>query len=124
MAIDLDAWLSYKTTRHMRVSIWQVGACYYLLCIIILFLLVGDMWLRGAYSYSHVPLGVVNAWSNGYASGARTNQYEYCSSAAHNYVSDFNFRYVRPACRVFTSKEVVTKGVGSVSFTTFSPPQD
>lgn len=78
------------------------------------------MFGSGSYSYSEVPLGSVNAWSDGftvdpYADGP---SFSYCSSPDHDYIYSPSFTYQQPACHIVSASEVVTKGVDSLSFTT------
>ena len=113
-----DGWLSYRTHRFVRIDIWQVGLTYYALCGVIGGWIVYDMYRQGAYSYSEVPLGIVNAWSNGLGTEVADANFSYCSSPSHDYVYSDSFRYQVPACLALSENELVTKGVNMLSFTT------
>ena len=81
-------------------------------------------WLRdGSYSYQESPTGTVNAWSesNAAVQAAITGPsagVTYCSNAAYDYEYKATASYSAPDCMSLPVDEVVTKGIGSISFTT------
>ena len=116
--------LSYMTPKYMRVNIWWIGLIYYGLCIAVGVFVCWRIWVEGSYSYHEIPIGSINAWSEGFTPHGLSltlaaGGLSYCSSADHDYVySHPNWRYRSPACRVMSTDEVVTKGTGAVSVTT------
>lgn len=121
VAVGWRAYLPYRTQRHLRVDVWQLGLAYRILQLIILIVVGVEIFLTHGWAHSEVPAGRVNAY------GETTDAFEaiaegaapsYCASAAHDYVFSDSFSYIQPACHDVAIEEVVTKSIGAVTFTT------
>mmetsp|Transcript_3110 Transcript_3110/g.10308 ORF Transcript_3110/g.10308 Transcript_3110/m.10308 type:complete len:253 (-) Transcript_3110:1092-1850(-) len=117
-------YLYYRTARHVRVDIWQVGLTNRILQTGIMIAFIATVIASNSWAASERPLGVVNAWEDGgrYGFAPTLNRsseyYSYCASPDHNYSYSSNFEYISPECRTLQPEEIVTKGIGSISFTT------
>ena len=117
-------YLYYRTARHVRVDIWQVGLANRILQTGIIIAFIATVITSNSWAASERPLGVVNAWEDGgrYGFAPTLNRssefYSYCASPDHNYVYSSNYEYIMPECRNLQPEEIVTKGIGSISFTT------
>lgn len=120
----IKPYLYYRTARHVRVDIWQVGLTNRILQIGIIVAFIATVITSNSWAASERPLGVVNAWEDGgrYGFAPTLNRsseyYSYCASPDHNYVYSSNYEYIMPECRNLQPEEIVTKGIGSISFTT------
>jgi len=121
----LKTYLYYRTSRQVRVDIWQVGLTYRILQLAVIAYVLWDLIVSNSYVVSEVPSGTVNAWCDtGRASFAallaarNATSFAYCSSPDHDFMYSAEWSYVQPACRPLQPDEIVTKGVGSVHFTT------
>ena len=120
----IKPYLYYRTARHVRVDIWQVGLTNRILQTGIIVAFIATVITSNSWAASERPLGVVNAWEDGgrYGFAPTLNRsseyYSYCASPDHNYVYSSNYEYIMPECRNLQPEEIVTKGIGSISFTT------
>lgn len=116
--------LAYRTTRQIRVDMWQIGLAHRVLQLIAVTWVLFDLVRFNSWAFSETPTGTVNAWEEsgrgGFAATYRApaSDFPYCSNASHDFVYSASFQYRQPECRALQPEEVVTKGVDSIAFTT------
>jgi hypothetical protein len=121
----VDELMDYRTTRQMRVRVWQLGVTHRLMQLAIIIWVLVDLNVNNSWAYSEVPTGDANAWEDGGRSGLKAaiggrahSEFRYCSNASYDYVYSASYQYLRPRCRELQPEEAVVKGFGSISFTT------
>lgn len=108
--------LTYRTTRHIRIDIWQIGLLDKLLTVIVLLIAFVPAIRTGAYALSEVPVGSVNAWTEG---TLPTGELQYCNSPSHDFVYyPPRWMYRSPKCLTLTPDDIVVKGTGALSIDT------
>jgi len=90
--VDINDLLAYKTSRKMKVAIWQIGALYYALISCIIFAFAYTLFLSGGYARSEQARGTFNPWGED-ADGSflATSHVDpaslsYCSAPTHDFV--------------------------------------
>ena len=121
----ITEFFDYRTSRQIRVQVWQIGLGHRMLQLAIVIGIFVDLIRNNGWAYKEVPTGSVNAWEDGgrvgFASAlqaAAPGQFFYCSNTSYDFVYSASFQYIQPACRTLQPEEVVTKGTGSIAFTT------
>ena len=138
--------LTYRTSRSIRIDVWQLGLAFRLIQAMIVGMVAYDIFQRDGWAYSEVPAGRVNAYGESTAefvslgtttpacvTAIRTweppifaarltpcspRALSDCSSADHDYVFSNLWSYIKPECRKLGVAEIYNKNKDSVSFTT------
>ena len=112
--------LTYRTSRMIRIDVWQLGLAFRLIQAAIVGFVAFDIFQRHGWAYSEVPAGRVNAYGESTAEfvAIGTTSPAYCSSADHDYVFSSLWSYIQPGCRKLDVAEIYNKNKDSVSFTT------
>jgi len=119
----------YRTTKLIKVDVWQMGLLYYVGAAIILFLQVRAVVDAGTYLLHEPIIGSVNPFAVGSTydsvkAAAKETEYDYCKggSAPAAWATidvDNDFVYA-PTCETLHKYEVATKSTDFISFITSS----
>ena len=118
---------TYKTAKSITYDVWQLGATYRFLQLLILaYVVVYLIYFQAAWAYAERPLGTFNSWAEGGGSGAiitgaavLNNAFVYCGNSSYAYEWAPGWNYGEPpVCRKLNKNEVTTKLGNDFFFTT------
>ena len=127
--VTLSSLFMYRTTKLIKVDVWQMGLLYYIIAGVILFLQVNAVYSAGTYLL-HVPIvGSVNPFAvdstyDNAKAAAKDTTLDYCMGGgaptawAEIDVGD-DFVYT-PSCETLHKYEVSSKATDFISFITSS----